>query len=223
MQLANIKKRQKSTKMRHLTYTHTFRAPPATARACTPAHTHHPLRHEGSGAPTPTHACSRADTPHLSRHPGIRPVALTTLTRVHLKTFILPFSFVFGVIFFFLVGFFFFFPLRFRELRNRLGGVALGLTSLFPLAGPLAHFRLAYFRKPRRHFLSQWCGGGGGERTHKPIMPPCRREGEREGKEVGVKKKNPRSGELWVVKMDHVNTLPYRLLTQRLERTWRAG
>lgn len=43
----------------------------------------------------------------------------------------------------------------------------------------------------------------------KPIMPPCR------GKK---KKKKLWPGELWVVKIGHVNTLPYRLMTQRLSR-----
>ena len=38
-----------------------------------------------------------------------------------------------------------------------------------------------------------------------------------------LKKKNLWSGELWVVKIGHVNTVPYRLMTQRLSRFWGAG
>lgn len=194
--------------MRDLTYTHS-QGPSrhreslhACAHPSSPAprgrlfaHTHTPQPRERA----------RAHTPQFSRHPGIRPMALTTLTRIHLKTFIFPFG---------LVGFFFFSPVL--RVAQQARGRGAGLTSLFPLPGTLAHFRLSYFRRPRRHFLSLWCGGGGGgtdPQTHNASLQERRRA---RGKEGGGKKKNPRPGELWVVKTGHVNTLPYRLLTQRL-------
>lgn len=153
---------------------------------------------------TATRACPRAYTPVLkaSGHPpdGTHHPHTHTPQNLH-------FSFWFGWVFFFS-------PVL--RVAQQARGRGAGLTSLFPLPGTLAHFRLSYFRRPRRHFLSLWCGGGGGgtdPQTHNASLQERRRA---RGKEGGGKKKNPRPGELWVVKTGHVNTLPYRLLTQRL-------
>lgn len=103
------------------------------------------------------------------------------------------------------VNLFFFFPPSGSCARGS-GAWPQIWPSASPLAGTLAHFRPSCFRRPRRHFLSQLGGN-----------PQCLPAGKKK------KERNLWAGELWVVKVGHVNTLPYRLMTQPLSRFWRAG
>lgn len=135
---------------------------------------------------TATRARARADTPRFSRHPGIRPAALTTLTRIHLKTFILPFFFCFlGISFFFS-------PSPVSRVAQQARGRGAGFDLALPTRGNLSSFPPSLFPQATSALpfpVVRGRGRGTDPQTHNASLQERRRARGKGG--GGGKKKQP--------------------------------